>query len=149
MTSPCDDGGLQRGGPARDGLHACQRPARFEVEEQLSVHVGIKIRSKARVRGDLESAAHPSVLVGIKIGERLSINSSPVVVGCAGEIAATCPSQRAVARDVCGSADQLMISPRSSARIAASRSRHACNCAGLCRLQSGTSSTILSGSLLR
>jgi len=28
-------------------------------------------RGKARVHGDLESAAHPSVLVSIKIGEHL------------------------------------------------------------------------------
>ena len=69
MTSPCDDGGLQRGRSARGGLHAPSGRRDLEVEKQLSVHVGIKIRSKARVRGDLESAAHPSVLVSIKIGE--------------------------------------------------------------------------------
>jgi len=58
-------------GSARGGLHALSGWRDLEVERQLSVHVGIKIWSKARVRGDLESAAHPSVLVSIKIGEHL------------------------------------------------------------------------------
>ena len=45
--------------------------------------------------------------------------------------------------------DQLKISPRSSATIAASRSRHACRASGVSRGQSATSPTTLSGSLER
>ena len=58
-------------GPPRGRPAALSGPRDLEVEKQLSVHVGIKIRSKARVRDDLESAARPSVLASIKIGEYL------------------------------------------------------------------------------
>ena len=53
------------------------------------------------------------------------------------------------ARPEGGAAGQLMISPRSSARRTAIRSRHSCSASGLSRFQSCTSRTTLSASALR
>jgi ubiquinone/menaquinone biosynthesis C-methylase UbiE len=73
----------------------------------------------------LDAAPETIAIARARVGERVAVTLFPV------------------------NSPQLMISARSSRRIAASRSRHIWRASGVCRVQSVTSSTIRSGSLLR